>query len=381
MPLFGLIEAVILDMDGTLHDTESVYLAAMKQAVAGVGFEVSDSFCYSLIGIPGKEGDELLRAHLGPGFPFGTYDQLYSGYCRSVFATRVPLKPGVHELLDWLTECELPVAIATSASRDRAEQQLERSGLRHRIPMLVTRDDVDHGKPHPDLFLRAAALLGVLPDRCLAVEDSINGIHAAHAAGMMPVMVPDLLTPSPDITAICVAVASDLHDVRCLLSRHRDHVMHVNLPSTVDEAEKTFSTRQMAAKDLSAAQRLLSQLGYPLDAQEMRRRFDSVTQSHGHILMVAEQGGFIVALCHVYARPALDKPPEAVVQALIVDQGFRGKGVGKSMMSAAERWAADQGFASVALASHVDRLDAHAFYKGIDYQCDATSHLFRKILK
>lgn len=142
-----------------------------------------------------------------------------------------------------------------------------------------------------------------------------------------------------------------------------------------------ISIRRMTSEDVPVSQVLLSQLGYQMDAQEVRRRYDAVTQSGDHALMVAEQGGHIIALCHTYARPALDKPPEAVVQALVVDQAARGSGVGKIMMAAAETWAADHGFKSVALASHVSRSDAHAFYRAIGYQYEATSHLLRKTFR
>jgi GNAT superfamily N-acetyltransferase len=129
-----------------------------------------------------------------------------------------------------------------------------------------------------------------------------------------------------------------------------------------------ISIRRMTAVDVPVSQVLLSQLGYQTDVQEVRRRYDAVVQSGDHALMVAEQGGRIIALCHTYARPALDKPPEAVVQALVVDQASRGSGVGKIMMTAAEKWAEDRGFTSVTLASHVSRSDAHAFYESIGYR-------------
>jgi HAD superfamily hydrolase (TIGR01509 family) len=214
------VDAVILDMDGTLHDTEWVYHLALKRAVAAVGFAVSDSFCHSLIGIPGRECDQMLREHLGPDFPFGECDRLYAEHREDLLAQGIPLKSGALELLDFLALRGLPTAVATSANRQAAELHLGRSGLRARLRVLVTRDDVEHGKPHPDLFLLAARAIGVAPERCLAVEDSFNGIRAAHAAGMMAVMVPDLLTPTPDIHALCVEIVSDLHAVRRLISVH-----------------------------------------------------------------------------------------------------------------------------------------------------------------
>jgi GNAT superfamily N-acetyltransferase len=137
----------------------------------------------------------------------------------------------------------------------------------------------------------------------------------------------------------------------------------------------------MTTVDLPAAQVLLSHLGYTLDSEELWRRYQAVTHSVDHCLFVAEEDGFIVALCHVYARPALDKPPEAIVQALVVDPAHQGRGTGRKMMAAAERWAVEHGFTSVALASDVSRSDAHTFYEALGYQRTATSHLFRKIIQ
>lgn len=214
------LEAVILDMDGTLHDTEGVYHRALKDAVHAVGFTISDAFCHSLIGIPGPETDAMLKAHLGPEFPFAEYDRQYDELIDRALGTVVPLKDGAFELLDEIARHRLKAAVATSASRRAAELHLGRSGLRARLPVVVTRNDVARGKPYPDVYLRAAELLGVPPGACLAVEDSFNGIRAAHAAGMMPVMVPDLLTPTLEIRAMCVCVARDLREVSALMAGH-----------------------------------------------------------------------------------------------------------------------------------------------------------------
>jgi GNAT superfamily N-acetyltransferase len=141
-----------------------------------------------------------------------------------------------------------------------------------------------------------------------------------------------------------------------------------------------ISIRPMTVDDIQAAQDLLLQLGYPLHRDEVARRFALVIGATDHIVFVAGQGGRTVALCHVYARPALDKPPEAVVQALVVDAALRGSGVGKMMMAAAETWARDHGFSSVALSSNVARTEAHAFYEGIGYDKGGISQQFRKTL-
>lgn len=107
----------------------------------------------------------------------------------------------------------------------------------------------------------------------------------------------------------------------------------------------------MGPVDISACRLLLSQLGYDLTLQEVKRRYDAIREKQDHAVFVGEQDGRVVALLHLYERPAFDKPPEVIVQALVVDQNWRGTGVGKSMMNMAERWAADRRFSSVALTS------------------------------
>jgi GNAT superfamily N-acetyltransferase len=141
-----------------------------------------------------------------------------------------------------------------------------------------------------------------------------------------------------------------------------------------------ITVRAMTAADLAAAQPLLAQLGYALSPEEVRRRFAAVTAAGDHAAFVAESAGRVIGLLHVYGRPALEKPPEAIVQALVVDATIRRGGVGARLMAAAERWAADQGFGSVALSSNVVRNDAHAFYRRRGYDVIATGHWFRKAL-
>lgn len=141
------------------------------------------------------------------------------------------------------------------------------------------------------------------------------------------------------------------------------------------------SIRGMIAEDLPAVRGLLAQLGYELDLTEVRRRYASVAQEAGHAMFVVERDAHVVGLLHLYARPALEKPPELIVQALVADAALRGKGVGRAMMACAEDWARQHGFDSVALMSQVARTNSHAFYAGLGYRVAATSHLMRKTLE
>jgi GNAT superfamily N-acetyltransferase len=139
-----------------------------------------------------------------------------------------------------------------------------------------------------------------------------------------------------------------------------------------------MTIRDMVDGDAEQARSLMTHLGYDLDREEFRRRYQAVAADDRHLLRVAELNGRLAALLHVYVRPAIDKPPEVVVQALVVDANQRGKGIGEAMMRSAEAWARGRGFSSISLSSHIRRADAHAFYEGLGYRIIATSHLFRR---
>ena len=207
------VEAVIFDMDGTLIDSESVYIAAMQDAAGTLGLALPIDLCHAMVGVPSHECNQMLQEHYGPGFDLTVFRGHVSTSVQRRMSERVPMKPGVVELLDYLRARRLPLAIATSAGRATAERNLGRAGLLDRFDALATRDDVEHPKPAPDLYLEAAKRLGVAAERCVAFEDSSIGIIAAHAAGMRAVMVLDILPPTEEARAKCFHIAEDLHEV------------------------------------------------------------------------------------------------------------------------------------------------------------------------
>jgi len=212
------VEAVIFDMDGTLLDSEAVYIAGMQEAARTVGLALPIELCHAMVGVPSHECNLMLEEHYGPGFDLARFRGHFSASVQRQMSDRVPMKPGVVELLDFLRAKGLPLAIATSAGRATAERNLGRAGLLDRFEVLATRDDVEHPKPAPDLYLEAARRLGVAPARCVAFEDSSIGIVAAHGAGMRAVMVIDILPPTEEARAKCFHVAQDLHEVLRLMS-------------------------------------------------------------------------------------------------------------------------------------------------------------------
>jgi len=132
-------------------------------------------------------------------------------------STRLSLKPGAIELLDALDDLRLPRAIATSSAHHTVEHHLTAHNLAGRFHEIVGYGDYASGKPAPDPFLKAAERLGVEPRLCLALEDSHNGVRSASSAGMITIMVPDLLEPTDEIRGLCTFVARDLHEVRSLI--------------------------------------------------------------------------------------------------------------------------------------------------------------------
>jgi GNAT superfamily N-acetyltransferase len=136
-----------------------------------------------------------------------------------------------------------------------------------------------------------------------------------------------------------------------------------------------MTLRDVTPADFAAVRRLLDQLGYAPDEAEFRRRFDAVRAAAGHRIIVAEEGGAVVGVLHVFERPALDKGCEAVVQALVVDDSVRSRGVGEALMHEAEAWAASRGLAATSLYTSIKRDRAHAFYERLGYRIKGTSHL------
>ncbi len=209
--------AVIFDMDGLIFDTEALYQEAFLWAAGNGGHDLPIPIIQSTVGVPWLQSRAMLLDYMGLHFPVDQYYAEVISHFELLAATRLRLKPGVVELLDLLDRLDLPRCIATSSSHSTVGSHLAAHGLAHRFHAVIGHGDYAAGKPAPDPFLLAARRLGADPSRCLALEDSHNGVRSASAAGMMTFMVPDLLGPTPEIQALCTGIVDDLHAIRELI--------------------------------------------------------------------------------------------------------------------------------------------------------------------
>ena len=203
-------DAVIFDMDGTLIDTEAVFRTIVFEVCTDLGFEMTDSIHLSMVGSSHETTNQLLVEAYGVTFPYALFDEKCRSFMHERMHEAVPVKHGARELLRELKDRRLPVAVATSSRAAHAQLHLGAAGILDLFDTIVTRDDVQHPKPNPEPYLTAAKRLGIAAARCLAVEDSHTGVRAASAAGMQTIMVPDLVSPTEEIEAMCTAVLESL---------------------------------------------------------------------------------------------------------------------------------------------------------------------------
>ena len=196
-------EGVVFDVDGVLFNTERLMHQIWHEVGAEMGWPQPGRDYLEFVGNGRSVIFEKMLAFYGPEFP----KEAFLTTCSQTLQDRVeqfgvPLKPGVREILDFLKEQNIPIAIATSTAMRRTGKRMELTGLAPYFSAMITGDQVTHGKPDPKIYLLACKALGTDPSRTLAVEDSRNGILSATAAGMPTVMIPDMIPPTQELEAL-----------------------------------------------------------------------------------------------------------------------------------------------------------------------------------
>jgi len=206
-------DAVIFDMDGLLLDTERISLAAYHETCAEFDLAFDQTLYDSLIGCNMVHIEQLLTDKVAdfPGDPFmKMWQQIYHD---EAVLKPVPVKEGVREFLEYLALKNIPCAVATSTGYEKAKQKLKNAELIDFFKDLSTGDQVQYSKPHPEIYLKAARKIGFMPTECLAIEDSDNGVRAAHGAEMLVFQIPDLITPSEDVRKLGHTIVDSMKDV------------------------------------------------------------------------------------------------------------------------------------------------------------------------
>jgi HAD superfamily hydrolase (TIGR01509 family) len=217
MALPRRVKAVVFDMDGLLLDSEVVYCEALAATAAEMGAELPEHVFKRMIGHTWPGSAAVLRDHFGEGFDSDALRTRSVELFYEIAAAGLALKAGVVEILDHLEARGLPRAVVTSSRRQEAERHLGHHGLLDRFDFILANGEYPAPKPDPAPYLAAAARLGLAPADVLALEDSHNGVRAAAGAGMMTIMVPDMLDATEEMHALCIRIARDLHEVRELL--------------------------------------------------------------------------------------------------------------------------------------------------------------------
>ncbi|WP_309024683.1 HAD family phosphatase [Pelagicoccus sp. SDUM812002] len=185
-------DAVIWDMDGLIFDTERLSFFAWQEGAKAIGLEIDLTLFQSLIGMNSQAIQARLLAVLGDTTDVVALSKAAGVSYDGLIAAGPPLKHGAKSCLETIAASRIPQALATSSSYRYASKKLEHHNLLKLFDATVTGDQVTHGKPHPEPYLLAAEKLGVSPTRCVALEDSVNGIRSAKSAGMQTVLIPDM---------------------------------------------------------------------------------------------------------------------------------------------------------------------------------------------
>lgn len=205
-------KGAIFDMDGLMFDTERIYQEVWHELAREHSVTLDDSFARDICGTSGTHTDEVIRNHFHTGDPHQIRKDCSARIRRRLW-DEVPKKPGISELLMFFKENGILTAVASSSPEDIIYRYLTTSGLREYIDQVISGEDLAHGKPAPDIFLKAADAIGLPACDCYVFEDAYNGIRAGHTAGAFTIMIPDVLPPNEEMENTADAICSSLLEV------------------------------------------------------------------------------------------------------------------------------------------------------------------------
>jgi HAD superfamily hydrolase (TIGR01509 family) len=201
-------DAVIFDLDGVLLDSEQLWNLAKQQIVQQRGGHWSDDAPHAMMGMSSPEWAAYMRDSLAVPLDVAEINREVVARMETFYRERLPLLPGAVAAVKTLA-ATWPLGLASSSNREIIDLAIDSAGLSGAFTATVSSEEVARGKPAPDVYLEAARRLGVDPFRCVAVEDSSNGLRAAAAAAMIVIAIPnEHYPPAPDALALAAATVA-----------------------------------------------------------------------------------------------------------------------------------------------------------------------------
>lgn len=207
-------EAVVFDMDGVIFDSERAVMNCWLELAQKYDIKDIEKPYFACVGTTMTRTREIMLETYGEDFPYDEYARESSlMYHEKYDGGKLPMKPGVMELLSYLKGKGKKIALASSTRRETVTNQLRWAEIIDYFDVIICGDMVARSKPAPDIFLKACQELGVSPENTYAIEDSYNGIRAAHAGQLRPIMVPDLLEANDEMRGMAECVCDNLNEV------------------------------------------------------------------------------------------------------------------------------------------------------------------------
>ena len=211
------IKAIIFDMDGVILDSESISDITWGKAAEEKGLTVNDEILNACRGTNKNDTIVILKKYYGADFDSEAFLERTSELFYEIEKKEgIPLMPYAKEILEYLKP-RYRLALASSTRDPTVERQLRNAGVIDFFETRTTGEMVEHSKPNPEIYLMACKSIGMKPEECVAIEDSLNGIRSAHAAGLHPIMVIDKVQPTEEIRGMCEAVFESLEEVKTVL--------------------------------------------------------------------------------------------------------------------------------------------------------------------
>lgn len=208
-----MTKLVIFDMDGLMFDTEPLYYKANMKTAEKVGIPFDYTFYKQFIGSSAQDFFDAMYRQFDEEKVTQFIAESGRDLKEALFASAPVLKKGLTDLLTYINEEGYKAVVASSSERAIVSQLLENAGIHKYFNGIVGGDEVKHSKPDPEIFIKAKELAGEDTSDVLVLEDSLNGIKAANAAGFPVVMVPDLIEPDDNVRELTLDVCHDLHEV------------------------------------------------------------------------------------------------------------------------------------------------------------------------